>query len=166
MSEHLSVENIKWEEVAKRLINYREMTGIDRETFASKVGISINSLTSYEVAKERKSFGLILEICKVIRVSPKWMLTGEGDPFNYQSDEDLLDPLKIDKGAGVRRTSARKDAEEGVMADEMLEFIKSIDQFKRKNKKSFLSWSEVYQIVKYLGYRKVAEKAPHIDMAD
>lgn len=165
MSEELSVDNINWQEVGKRLISYREMIGVDRETFATKLGISINSLSGYELAKERKRIGLILEICKMIRVSPKWMLTGEGEPFDYQSDE-LLDPLKIEKGAGVRRSSARKDAEEGIITDEMFEFIKVIDDFKRKNKKSFLSWSEVYQIVKYIGYRRVADKAPHIDMAE
>lgn len=161
----ISVDDINWQDVAKRIINYREMIGLDRESFADKLGISVNSLASYELAKDRRRIGLILEICKNCRISPKWMLTGQGDPFNYENDE-LLDPLKLDKGAGVRRASTRKEADEGTMSGEMLEFILTVDEFKRKNKKLFLSWSEVYQLVLYLGYRKTTKKAPHVDIAD
>ena len=161
--ENITFESINWNDVARRLICYREMIGLDRDAFADKLGISVNSLVSYELAKDRARIGLILEICKLCRMSPTWMLTGKGEPFNYEGD-NLLDPLKIDKGAGVRRSSIRKDADEGLMSEEMFDFIKTIDEFKRKNKKTFLGWSEVYQIMLYMGYRRVANNAPHVDM--
>ncbi len=40
------------------------------------------------------------------------------------------------------------------LSAEELEFVKAIEDFKKKNSKTFLSWSEVLGIVKELGYRK------------
>ena len=38
---------------------------------------------------------------------------------------------------------------------EILEFIQAIDRFKRKTLKVFPSWSEVLEILRSLGYKKV-----------
>lgn len=42
------------------------------------------------------------------------------------------------------------------MNEEQLEFIKSIDEYKRVNNRPFPTWTEVLDVVLYLGYRKVA----------
>ena len=42
------------------------------------------------------------------------------------------------------------------MNEEQLEFIKAIDEYKRANQKPFPTWTEVLDLVLYLGYRKVA----------
>jgi len=49
------------------------------------------------------------------------------------------------------------------MSDELLEFVLAVDEYKRKNNRPFPTWSEVYEIIRYLGYRKVAEQGTHID---
>jgi hypothetical protein len=49
------------------------------------------------------------------------------------------------------------------MTDELLEFVLAIDNYKRVNNRPFPSWSEVFEIIRYLGYRKVAERLEHID---
>jgi hypothetical protein len=69
------------------------------------------------------------------------------------------------RGPGRRRGEVRKAAEEGELAGELLEFVMAIDQYKRINERPFPSWSEVFEIIHYLGYRKVAEKAKHINTA-
>lgn len=43
------------------------------------------------------------------------------------------------------------------ISEDVMEFIKAIDKFKKKNKRKFLAWSEVLEILRSLGYRKVAE---------
>ncbi len=43
------------------------------------------------------------------------------------------------------------------MTDEQFEFIMAIDEYRRVNKKPFPTWTEVMDIIKALGYRKVAE---------
>ncbi len=60
------------------------------------------------------------------------------------------------RGPGRRRTEYRRDAEEGHMNEEQLEFIKSIDEYKRVNNRPFPTWTEILDLLLYLGYRKVA----------
>ena len=49
------------------------------------------------------------------------------------------------------------------MSNELLEFVLAIDEYKRVNKRPFPSWSEVFEVIRYLGYRQVAPKGDHID---
>lgn len=49
------------------------------------------------------------------------------------------------------------------MSGELLEFVLAIDEYKRVNNRPFPSWSEVFEIIRYLGYRKVAETGAHIN---
>ena len=49
------------------------------------------------------------------------------------------------------------------MTDELLEFVLAIDEYKRLNNRPFPTWSEVFEIIRYLGYRKVAAQSEHID---
>jgi len=69
------------------------------------------------------------------------------------------------RGPGIRRGDVRRAAEEGEITGELYEFIKAIDEYKKINDRPFPSWSEVFEIVHYLGYRKVAAKAHHINTA-
>ena len=163
MKDKITVGEVDWGAVAHRLIKFRELLGFNRETFAEVLGISLSKLITYEIGKERKSFGPLIEICQKAGISPRWLLTGEGKPFRRPDEEPLVDPMKVDKGCGFRRSDMRKSAEEGMMDQEMLEFVLSVDEFKAKNYKKFLSMSEIYQLVLYLGYRKVAPKSTHVD---
>jgi len=49
------------------------------------------------------------------------------------------------------------------MTDELLEFVLAIDEYKRVNNRPFPTWSEVFEVIRYLGYRKVASRGEHID---
>ena len=61
------------------------------------------------------------------------------------------------RGPGHRRTPERRAAEEGEMNDEQFEFLMAIDQYKKANQRPFPTWTEVLEVIKALGYRKVAE---------
>ncbi|MHC4426076.1 MAG: hypothetical protein ACYSYV_08275 [Planctomycetota bacterium] len=61
------------------------------------------------------------------------------------------------RGPGRRLTDERKSAEEGQMSDEQFEFLMAIDEYKRKNTRPFPTWTEVLEVIRALGYRKVAE---------
>jgi hypothetical protein len=71
---------------------------------------------------------------------------------------DIGSPTGLERrrGAGRRRSDDRKSAEEGEMSDEQFEFIMAVDTYKRLNKRPFPTWTEVLEVVKQLGYRKVA----------
>jgi len=63
--------------------------------------------------------------------------------------------LERRRGPGRRRTDDRRSAEEGEMTDEQFEFVMAIDTYKRLNNRPFPTWTEVLEVVKQLGYRKV-----------
>jgi len=65
--------------------------------------------------------------------------------------------LERRRGPGRRRSDDRKSAEEGQMSDEQFEFLMAIKEYKEKNARPFPTWTEVLEVIKALGYRKVAE---------
>ena len=64
------------------------------------------------------------------------------------------------RGPGKRRSDERKSAEEGQMSDEQFKFLMAINEYKKKNARPFPTWTEVLEVIKALGYRKVAEPKP------
>lgn len=61
------------------------------------------------------------------------------------------------RGPGRRRSDERRSAEEGEMTDEQFEFLMAINEYKRVNKRPFPTWTEILDVIRALGYRKVAE---------
>jgi len=77
-----------------------------------------------------------------------------------QSVVDRRLGLNRRRGPGKRRATDRKTAEEGNMSDEQFEFLMAIDEYKRDNARPFPTWTEVLEVIKAIGYRKVAEPQP------
>ncbi len=65
--------------------------------------------------------------------------------------------LNRSRGPGHRRSEERRAAEEGEMNDEQFDFLMAIDRYKKENQRPFPTWTEVLEIIRALGYRKVAE---------
>ena len=73
-------------------------------------------------------------------------------------------PVAVDKRQGERRqqpgerrrqidpTTCERDYD-----DEEIAFMKAMDQYKRDNRRPFPTWSEVLEVLRALGYRRVAE---------
>ncbi len=58
-----------------------------------------------------------------------------------------LDPDEVERAV----------AEAEKVNQEVLEFLQAVDRYKRRKNKTFPSWSEILEIIKSLGYRKVEE---------
>lgn len=80
-----------------------------------------------------------------------------GDKDRRQNVVDRRLGLDRRRGPGRRLSDERKSAEEGQMSDEQFEFLMAVDEYKRKNQRPFPTWTEVLEVIKALGYRKVAE---------
>ncbi len=76
---------------------------------------------------------------------------------------DRRSGLERRRGPGRRRSDSRRSAEEGEMSSEQFDFVLAIDEYKRINNRPFPTWTEVLEVIKYLGYRKVAPKGEHLD---
>ncbi len=79
-----------------------------------------------------------------------------GGPDRRRSVIDRRSGLERRRGPGRRRSDWRRSAEEGELNDEQFEFVMAIEEYKRLNSKPFPTWTEVLEVVRYLGYRKVA----------
>ncbi len=71
------------------------------------------------------------------------------------SATDRRTGLERRRGAGIRLSETRKSAEEGEMDAEQFEFIMAIETYKKVNKKMYPTWTEVLEVVRQLGFRKV-----------
>jgi len=64
--------------------------------------------------------------------------------------------------AEKRRTSERRRLIDPTTCerdynDEETDFMKAMDRYKRENRRPFTTWSEVLEVMRSLGYRRVAE---------
>ncbi|NRA96554.1 MAG: hypothetical protein HRU14_10140 [Planctomycetes bacterium] len=61
---------------------------------------------------------------------------------------------------GGTKKPERKSKFSTAVGEEALDFIKAIEDYKAAKERPFPSWTEVLQIVKAIGYRKVADSKP------
>ncbi len=61
---------------------------------------------------------------------------------------------------GERRRQVDPTTCEREYTDEEIEFMRAMDFYKRANRRPFPTWSEVLEVLRALGYRKVAEPTP------
>jgi hypothetical protein len=66
--------------------------------------------------------------------------------------------LERRRGPGRRRSDDRKAAEEGEMTAEQFEFVMAVEMYKKVNKRLYPTWTEVLEVVRQLGYRKVEHR--------
>ncbi len=68
------------------------------------------------------------------------------------------------RGPGRRRGEVRKAAEEGELSGDLLEFVMAVDEYKRVNDRPYPTISEIFELVHYLGYRKVDKRGDHVNI--
>lgn len=61
------------------------------------------------------------------------------------------------RNQGERRRQIDPTTCERDYTEEEISFMKAMDQYKRDNRRPFPTWSEVLEVLRALGYRKVAE---------
>ena len=63
--------------------------------------------------------------------------------------------LERRRGPGRRRSDERKSAEEGEMNTAQFELVMAIETYKKVNRRMYPTWTEILEVVRQLGYRKV-----------
>ena len=75
-------------------------------------------------------------------------------------------PVAVDRRKGERREQGERRRQvdpttcERDYNEDEISFMKAMDQYKRDNRRPFPTWSEVLEVLRALGYRKVAEPEP------
>jgi predicted transcriptional regulator len=89
--------------------------------------------------------------------------SGYTGPDRRESVIDRRTGLERRRGPGIRREEDRKNAEEGEFSDEQLEFVMAIETYKKVNKRMFPTWTEVLEVIRQLGYRKVEARSVNLN---
>jgi hypothetical protein len=63
--------------------------------------------------------------------------------------------LERRRGPGRRLSDERKTAEEGEMNELQFEFVMAVEMYKKVNKRLYPTWTEILEVMRQLGYRKV-----------
>jgi len=74
----------------------------------------------------------------------------------------VTDRRRAENAAAKRKSSERRrlidpTTCERDYSDDETEFMKAMDRYKRENRRPFPTWSEVLEVLRSLGYRRVAE---------
>ncbi len=85
-----------------------------------------------------------------------------------RSGDDRRDDTGLERrrGPGRRRSDDRKAAEEGEMTNEQFEFVMAIETYKKVNKRMYPTWTEILEIVRQLGYKKVGARSIKLDVPE
>lgn len=157
-------ENIDWKTIGARARAHRCYLNQDIEEAAHNLGLTKNELGGFERASwgtesdERKTVNIIWRVVWGWNISINWLLNGIGN--FYDTDPMALVPstLPLEKGAGIRRDAFKSEAETGTYGEQLLEFILAIDKFKDQKMQltdeKHIPWSQAFQILLALGYRK------------
>jgi len=150
-------KNLDWVSIGKRFREFREHMNLSRTEAGSALDLGKSTIVQLESANHNRStVNIIWTIVNTWDLSLNWLLNGIGSFHDADPIELLPETLMIEKGAGIRRSKHRIQAEEGTYSDDMLEFVTAIDKFKQHNKINFPSWTQIYEIILALGYQKSA----------
>lgn len=81
-------ENISFGLRIRELRKSLEMTQSD---FATRIGLTQNTITKYETGLRSPSNQIVVSICREFNVNEDWLRTGNGDMFNPMSEDEELD---------------------------------------------------------------------------
>lgn len=150
-------DNLDWTAIGARFKFFRESVQLGHLEAGQTLNMQECALRAFENGSyKRASVNIIWEISNAWNLSLNWLLNGIGSFYEEDPVELLPETLLVQKGAGIRRSFNRVQAEEGRYTDEVLEFVTAIDKFKRINDIRFPTWTQTYEVILALGYRKSA----------
>ena len=118
------------------LVTERRRTGHTRLTSNRKPAAAEDKVT------EKKN-------TKTIKSEPETVQTAT--EVTIQERREIMDRRRQDRRRQIDPTTCERDYSDGE-----IEFMRSMDDYKRKSGRPFPTWSEVLEVLMSLGYRKVA----------
>ena len=74
------------------------------------------------------------------------------DPQQIATERRVSGRRKVERRRQIDPTTCERD-----YSGDEIEFMKAMDDYKRQSGRQFPTWSEVLEVIRSLGYRKVAE---------
>jgi hypothetical protein len=119
------------------LVTERRRTGRRRLTSNRKPAVAEEKVT------ERKTIRAVRPELESVQTAPE---------ITIEERREIIDRRRLDRRRQIDPTTCERD-----YSDNEIEFMKSMDDYKRKSGRPFPTWSEVLEVLMSLGYRKVAD---------
>lgn len=149
---------INFNELGARLKAYRYVKGLSVDALAEQSGLKPTNITKIESGVQYASMNQHWTIVRTMKISPPWLFLGEGAYDDFRP-EWLPETIVRERKPGIRRSPERVDAECGEYTGDPFEFVLAVESFKVKNKKTFPSLTEIYELFLSLGYRKTEQQS-------
>lgn len=85
-------------------------------------------------------------------VKPEAETVQTATELTIEERREIIDRRRLDRRRQIDPTTCERD-----YSDNEIEFMRSMDDYKRKSGRPFPTWSEVLEVLMSLGYRKVAD---------
>jgi hypothetical protein len=85
-------------------------------------------------------------------VEPEPGVVQSATEMTIKERREIIDRRRQDRRRQIDPTTCERD-----YSDNEIEFMRAMDDYKRKSGRSFPTWSEVLEVMMSLGYRKVAD---------
>ena len=119
-------------EFGERVRKVRKMASMTQEEFGRKLGVSRQTINTYERDRQRPTIKMMEKICNLEGISPLWLFSGIGDP-KAEIDHASIEELRIRFGASSDPLSPEQRALVNFVVD---------DRVRAKRLARFL-WDEV-----------------------
>ena len=77
--------------IGGRMRDARKAKGLTQAALAEKVRLKRNTIANYETNNIEPSERSVLDICAVLGINEKWLLTGEGEMLRQLSEDEELE---------------------------------------------------------------------------
>ncbi len=89
---------------------------------------------------------------KTVKLVPEMESVQTAPEMTIEERREIICRRRQDRRRQIDPTTCERD-----YSDNEVEFMKAMDDYKRKSGRSFPTWSEVLEVMMSLGYRKVAD---------
>lgn len=96
-------------EIYERIMEFRKSQKLSRRAFGDRLGVSEGVIVNIELnrlARPDQKEPLYKLICKEFHLNEKWLLTGEGEPYSENLNEDEY--MRAAAEIGVRDPQAKR----------------------------------------------------------
>lgn len=80
--------------IGERIKKIRKKEKLTQSEFASRIGLSQNTIANYELDRRIPSEQVNISICREFNVNHNWLVDGKGEPF-LPEPTGLIDELKV-----------------------------------------------------------------------
>lgn len=73
-----------------RIREVRKAAGLTQEEFGRRIGISRNTVATYENSAHMPMDAVVVSICREFDIREEWLRTGCGEPYNEVSGDEAI----------------------------------------------------------------------------